>query len=542
MRPDLDFIRLRLADDLSDPLPAHRQREVVQWVATMHLLLEGLRDGLPSGLEPLWHPAAEDAGPDPAPPGGSGRAAPGPADSGADPADLSLAALSAAIRGGAVSPVEAVEGCLARIERRNPELNAFLTVTGEQALEEAEGRAAELAAGRWRGPLHGVPVALKDLVETAGVRTTAGSRVLADWTPEADATLVRRLREAGAIIVGKTHLHEFAFGATSMNDHYGPSRNPHDPRRLTGGSSGGSAAAVAAGMCAGAIGSDTGGSIRCPAALCGVVGLKPTYGRVSRAGVIPLAWSLDHLGPLTRTVTDAALMLEAIAGPDPADATTGRRPVPHWAGALDGDVRGLRVGVPREFFWDGVQEGVADRCREALAQLAERGAEVREVPMEGMKLALAAQNTILCSEATAYHRRGIAAHAALYGEGVLTRLAEGLFLTAADYLDAQRGRRMVRENLLRLLDDVDVLATPTVPITASEIGQARVRAGDVEAPPQYYLVRFTFLFNLTGLPALTVPCGRADGLPVGLQIVGRPWDEATVLQVGHAVEAGMMLA
>lgn len=449
---------------------------------------------------------------------------------------LSLQALAAEIRARRVSPVEATEACLRRIEQLDPVLNSFLTVTADTARAEAARAEAEITAGRWRGPLHGVPVALKDLFLTAGVRTTAGSALLREWVPERDATVVRALRGAGAVLLGKLNMHEFAFGATSLNPHFGPVRHPLDPERMVGGSSSGSGAAVAAGLCFGALGSDTGGSIRCPAALCGIVGLKPTYGHISRAGVLPLAWSLDHVGPMTRTVGDAALMLEAIAGHDPADGTSSRRPVPAYVRKIEDGVRGLRLGVPREFFWDPIDPGVAAAARRAIGALEGAGARVREVSLPGIPIAAAAQSLLLHAEAAAYHRRNLGTRLGEYGRTVRLRLLQGLCVQTADYLDAQRARRLVRREVAGVLAQVDALLTPAVPIVAPRLDAEVVAAGSVVAPPQAFLVRNTFLFNLTGLPAVSVPCGSVEGLPVGLQIAGRPWEEATVLRVARAVE------
>jgi aspartyl-tRNA(Asn)/glutamyl-tRNA(Gln) amidotransferase subunit A len=451
-------------------------------------------------------------------------------------ADLSLQALSAEIRAGRVSPVEATEACLRRIEERDPGLNSFLTVSADAALEQARRAAEELAGGRLRGPLHGIPIALKDLFLTTGVRTTGGSAILRDWVPERDASVVRYLRAAGAVFLGKLNLHEFAFGATSENPHFGAVRNPHDPERIAGGSSGGSAAAVQARLCFGALGSDTGGSIRCPAALCGIVGLKPTYGRVSRSGVLPLAWSLDHAGPMTRTVTDAAMMLEAIAGHDPDDPTSARRPVPPFTRLVEGGVRGLRLGIPREFFWSPVHPEVAARVRGAIQALEREGAVLQEVSLPCMEYAPSVQAAIILAEAAAYHRPRLRTHYAEYGPGVRMRLLQGLFVNGCDYLDAQRGRRLIRREYLRCLEEVDALVTPAVPIPAPRISQEAVDVEGFSAPPQFFLVRNTFVFNLTGLPAVSVPCGLAAGLPVGLQIAGRPWDEATVMRIARAWE------
>jgi aspartyl-tRNA(Asn)/glutamyl-tRNA(Gln) amidotransferase subunit A len=354
--------------------------------------------------------------------------------------------------------------------------------------------------------------------------------------PDRDATVAILLRNAGAVCLGKLHMHEFAFGATSINQHYGPVRHPQDPDRIVGGSSGGAAAAVAASLCFGALGSDTGGSIRCPAALCGIVGLKPTYGRVSRSGVLPLAWSLDHVGPMTRTVEDAALMLEAIAGHDPEDPTSARRPVPPYARRLDGGVAGLRLGVPKEWFWSPIHPEVEARVRGAIAALEQEGASVHEVSLPCLSYAHAAQALILCSEAAAYHRRYLRSSAGEYGRSVRLRLLQGLFISGPEYLDAQRARRLVRREFLDCMRRVDALLTPAVPIPAPRISEEVVVVGEYAAPAQYFMVRDTFPFNLTGQPAVSVPCGLAAGLPVGLQIAGRLWDEETVLRIARAVE------
>lgn len=525
-----DAVRV-LEASLAHPYPEAELEELVERLELQARHHELLHDLALDGEEPApgWVPATPPSPLDPTPAG------PVPARKGGLLETYSLARLSAAIRRGDVSPLEVTEACLRRIETLDGDLNSFLTVTGEQAVAEAREQTEELAQGRWRGPLHGIPIGLKDLFQTAGVRTTAGSRILAGWVPEQDATVVRWLREAGAVSLGKLHMHEFAFGATGENAHYGRSVHPDDPARLTGGSSSGSAAAVAAHLCYGALGSDTGGSIRCPAALCGIVGLKPTYGRVSRSGVVPLAWSLDHVGPMTRTVTDAALMLEAIAGHDPVDPTTSQLPVPPYARLLEGGVRGLRLGVPKQFFWDVIQPGVEQAVREAIALLAREGAEIVEVSLETTEIASAAQNAVICAEATAFHHARLRTHSAEYGRGVLQRLLFGLFISSSDYLAAQRARRRVQAELLDRLRDVDALLTPAVPVVAPVAGEW-VQAGDVYAPSQYYMVRNTYLFNHTGLPAISVPCGRSEGLPVGLQIAGRPWDEATVLRIARAFE------
>jgi len=449
---------------------------------------------------------------------------------------LSLAQVSHEIRHRRVSPLEATEACLARIADRDGLLNSFLTLCAESAVSEAADRTAELAAGRWRGPLHGVPIALKDLICTAGVRTTSGSASLRDHVPDRDATVVRLLREAGAIVLGKLNMHEHAFGVTNINPHFGACRNPRNTEHMTGGSSGGSAAAVAAELCYGALGSDTGGSIRCPAALCGIVGIKPTYGRVSRSGVLPLSWSLDHVGPMTRTVEDAALMLEAMSGYDPHDATSARRAAPPFAFLADGGVQGLRLALPREHFWRPAHPEVRDAVLRTAASLERAGAVVEEISLPSMEYAAVAQFFVLCAEAAAYHRDAFAARFSDYGKDVRLRIMQGLCMTGTEYLDAQRVRSLVRREFLDTLQRFDAFLTPTVPIPAPRLDQTEVAVDGISAPLLFFMMRNTFPFNLTGLPAVSVPCGLAGGMPVGLQIAGRPWDEATLLRIAQEVE------
>src|SRR3569833_19240 len=386
-------------------------------------------------------------------------------------ADRSLSELHHLIARREVTPRKATEACLQRIDERDGELNSFLTVCADSAREEADRLTRELAEGRCRGPLHGVPLALKDLFQTAGVRTTAGSTILRDWVPAQDATVVRRLREAGAVLLGKLNMHEFAFGGTNLNPSRNPSRNPHDPTRMTGGSSGGSGAAVAAGLCYGSLGSDTGGSIRCPAALCGIVGLKPTYGRVPRSGVVPLAWSLDHVGPMARTVTDTALLLEAFSGYASDDPATVWRPVPAYLRQVECGVKGLRLGVPREHFWEPMQPEVRAAVQEAIERLRNAGAEVRELSLPFLESARSAQALIIVSDAAAYHEERLRQQFNEYGADVRLRVLQGLAVRSADYLRAQQVRRQVVSDLLENLAGVDALLTPTVGIVAPRLDE-----------------------------------------------------------------------
>jgi aspartyl-tRNA(Asn)/glutamyl-tRNA(Gln) amidotransferase subunit A len=441
---------------------------------------------------------------------------------------LPITALAERLRRRELSPVEITRVYLDRIAALDPELRAFITVTAEQALAEAAAAEREIAAGRYRGPLHGVPLAIKDLFHTAGVRTTAGSRILADFVPAEDATVVARLRAAGALSLGKTNLEEFAFGATTLNPHYGACRNPWDSARIAGGSSGGSAAAVAAGLCSAALGSDSGGSIRQPAALCGLVGLKPTYGRVSRHGVVPLSWSQDHVGPLTRTIGDAALLLGAIAGADPRDPASSAAPVPDYLDGLDAGVAGLRLGVPRDFFFERVAPEVEAAVRAAARALESLGARLEEVPLPQAAQTVAAGTAILFAEAASYHEQWLRSRPQDYDPLVCARLRVGSALLATHYLKAQRARRLLVEQTLRLFDRVDALLTPTSAIAAPRREENVIRWPDgTEEDVRGATLRFTRPFNLLGFPAVSVPCGLAAGsLPIGLQIVGRPFARA----------------
>jgi aspartyl-tRNA(Asn)/glutamyl-tRNA(Gln) amidotransferase subunit A len=444
--------------------------------------------------------------------------------------DLTIAEAAALVRDRSVSPVELTRTMLVRIEQLDPKLNSFLTVTADAALAEAQQAEAAARLGGTLGPLHGVPLALKDLFDTAGVRTTGGARILADRVPVQDATVVARLRAAGAILLGKLNMHEFAYGVTTNNPHFGTCRNPWDTGRIPGGSSGGSGAAVAAGLCYGSLGSDTGGSIRIPSSLCGIVGLKPTYGRVSRAGVLPLSWSLDHAGPMVRSVTDAALVLGVIAGHDPADPASAAVPVPDYGARLEDGVRGLRVGLPRRYFFEGADAEVLAAVEAVADALRAEGATVRDVDIPNLELAGQAFAPIISAEAAAYHQRNLRERPEDYGDDVRLRLTQGTLYSAVQYVNAQRIRRRVVDGFLSALSDVDVLLTPTMPVTAPEINAT------VVATPNP-LTRCTFPVNVSGLPALTVPCGfDGNGLPIGAQLIGRPFDEATVLRAGRAYE------
>jgi aspartyl-tRNA(Asn)/glutamyl-tRNA(Gln) amidotransferase subunit A len=459
----------------------------------------------------------------------------------AQDADLprSLAGLSRELLARRLSPVEVVRALLGRIEA--DETNSFITVTAERAIEGAWRAEREILAGRYRGPLQGIPVALKDVIYTTGVRTTMGSATYSGHVPDHSATVARKLEGAGSVLIGKTNTHEFAYGPTGDRSHFGPTLNPHDARRITGGSSGGSGAAVAANLCYGALGSDTGGSIRIPAALCGAVGMKPTFGRVSKSGVFPLSWSLDHVGPITRTVEDNALMLNVLAGHDPEDHHSVDRPAEDFTRDLQRVLRGVGIGLPTSFYFDHVDEEVGTRVREAVGVFRLLGARVREVGIPNLVETLHAQRLILGAEAYAVHEERLENEPEMFGEEVSERLMDGANKRAYHYANARRRGVLATDEFDRALHGVDVLLTPTLPITATEIGQREVGIGDYEESVRSALTRFTGPTDLTGHPSLSIPCGTtASGLPVGLQLIGRHFDEATLYRFGHAYEEAMV--
>ena len=433
-----------------------------------------------------------------------------------------LVQIARSLRRRQVSAVEVVDAFARRLEAA-ASLRAYITPPDERARREAQRAQRRLSRGD-SGALLGVPIAVKDLFQTRALRTTVGSRILRDWVPTRDADAVARLRAAGAIIFGKTNLHEFAYGVTTANPWWGIARNPHNPGRSPGGSSGGSAIAVVAGLCAGALGSDTGGSIRIPASLCGCVGLKPTLGAITLGGTFPLGWSLDHAGPLTRTVDDAGMLLDVLSGGD-----AGRR-------SRRARTRGLRVGVLRGPIVHNVQPAVSGQVDAAAAALRRRGLRIREVQIPEMEWTVVTQLVTLRAEASAVHARWIRSRPRDYGPDVRTRLQLGALVGGPDYVLAQRMRARIRAAMERVFADVDLLLLPTTPITAPVVGERTVRWRSGEEPVDGALVRLTAPFNLTGLPALSVPFGAAAGLPIGVQVVG-PWNaEARVLAVGRLIE------
>jgi aspartyl-tRNA(Asn)/glutamyl-tRNA(Gln) amidotransferase subunit A len=431
-----------------------------------------------------------------------------------------------------VSPVELTRVCLDRIEKFNPALNAFITVTAESALAEARAAETEISRGEWRGLLHGIPVALKDLIDTAGTRTTAASAVFEHRVPTEDAEVVRRLRQAGAVMLGKNNLHEFAYGGSSLVSFFGDVHNPWNTRHIAGGSSGGSAAAVAAGLCYAAIGTDTAGSIREPAALCGCVGIKPTYGRVSARGVIPLSWSLDHVGPLAATVGDAAVVLQAIAGYDPLDAGSAEVAVSDYVSCLGDETKNLRVGVPRDYFFDDLDDEVRAAVEQALVVIRALVTDVRDVRID-----VSSDRTVQAAESYAYHATTVALTPSLYQPETLRRIRTGEKISAAEYIQRRRELDMERRRSHQFFADVDLLVTPTMPIPAPAIADLR-RDPDALRPAELKLLRNTRPFNVWGLPAVSVPCGfTKSGLPIGLQIAGPQWREELVLRLAQAYES-----
>jgi aspartyl-tRNA(Asn)/glutamyl-tRNA(Gln) amidotransferase subunit A len=450
-----------------------------------------------------------------------------------------------------LSPVELTKLMLARIEQLNPKLNAYITVTAELALAQAKKAESELFAPRGRkghrdrGPLHGIPISLKDNIYTAGIRTTAGSKILREFIPKGDAAVAGQLK-AGAVLLGKTNMHEFAYGVTSNNPHYGPVRNPWDLSRISGGSSGGSAAAVAAGLCYGSIGTDTGGSIRIPAALCGIVGLKPHYRRVTTSDVVPLSPSLDHVGPLARSAVDAALLLSAITPGGYIDRSAEKALIPFTFRGVN-EIRQkprktLHLGIPYDYFWDRIDGEVRKIVMHALEMNSSAGFTLHETQASRAHKWTDASTNIALAEATDFHVRSgwFPSRAAEYGDDVRARLEMGLAIRAVDYLAALEMRSMAWLWLFGQTVDcklIDALVVPTTPFAATQIGAEEVSISGQRESVRAGLLRLNRPANFAGVPSISIPCGfTSEGLPVGLQIIGQPWQEKTILQIAHAFE------
>lgn len=430
------------------------------------------------------------------------------------------------IRRGDLTPLALIEACHRQIERLNPKLKAFITV---QRLEDREAESNKLLSDH---PLAHIPLAIKDMFETAGIRTTAGSRFFADYVPENDAFVIERLKQAGAVITGKTNTHEMALGVTTNNPHYGACRNPWDSNRIPGGSSGGSAVALATGMALGALGTDTGGSIRIPASLCGVVGLKPTYGRVSLRGVIPLSWNLDHAGPITKTVRDAALLLQVIAGYDPQDPASINMSAEDYLGHLEDRLKDRKIALAAGDYFEDCDPEVSKAVREAARVFEELGAKVAKTELSFLRAAAQANGLMTQADGAAYHQERLREHPDWFGADVRQRLEMGAGHTSSEYALARREQAEARRRCEQFFESVEILILPATPIPAPTI------EGHDALEQARRLTRFTAPFNLTGLPALCLPCGFTEaGLPIGLQLVAGAWGEATVLQAGQAYEA-----
>lgn len=450
---------------------------------------------------------------------------------------LSITEAAKQIESKELSPVDLVEAHLARIAGTNEKLNAVVTLLADDARKAAKQAENDIQGGKYLGPLHGIPIGLKDLYYTKGIRTTMGSKIMGDFVPDYDAAVAESFQKAGAILMGKLQMHEFALGGTSENPHYGPARNPWNVGRITGGSSGGSGSAVAAGQCMGALGSDTGGSVRIPAGACGIVGLKPTYGLVSRHGVFPLSHSLDTVGPMTRTVRDAAIIMNAIAGHDSRDVSSANRPKEDFTSGLDNGVQGLSIGVPKEYFYDMIDDEVADAIKSAAAVLAGLGAKVEDVSIPMLDQSIPISGALLITEAAEVHMDNLRDRPDDLGADVRARLQVGAATSATDYIKAQRARIVFNQEVAAVMRDYDLLLAPTVPIGAPNLDDELVVVAGEQHSKLAVMPRLTRPFNITGTPTISVPCGfTSDGMPIGMQLSGRAFEDALVLRAANAYE------
>ena len=453
---------------------------------------------------------------------------------------LTISDIAPMIQAREVSPVELTEAALAEAERRQPTLNSFITIMREPAMEQAEQAEEELSRGEYRGPLHGIPIGIKDNIATGGIKTTLGTKVLKDHVPNEDAEVVRRCKAAGAIILGKENLEEFAAGATSNNPHYGAVHNPWGLDHIPGGSSGGGGANVAAGVTFASLGTDLGGSVRLPGAFCGVVGLKQTFGRVSQRGLLVTSFNGDHIGPMTRSVSDSALVLQAIAGYDPLDPSTVPVPVDDYTLVMEHGIQGLTMGIPSNHYFDLLDPEVEAAVRRAIAALEELGVASREVSLPSMEY-VGALRFAAMADSVVTHEPYIASNREDYGPDTLYRTLAGQFVLGRDYSKAMKVQRIIKEEHARVLQGVDFLVTPTTPMPAPRIDAETItvdsKAQKVRGPGSGHISRNTSPENATGFPAITVPCGFSEsGLPIGLQFIGRPWEEGNLFRIAHAYE------
>ncbi|WP_311946074.1 amidase [Halomonas piscis] len=435
-----------------------------------------------------------------------------------------------------ISPVEVTQNLLDYINQSNNQTNAYISITADTALKCAKEAEKEISSGNYKGVFHGVPLAVKDNIYFENEVTTMASKIHRDFVPKDDATVTSRLKEAGAIFTGKLNMHEYAWGIDNNNPHFGAVHNPWDPDRVPGGSSGGSGAAVASHSTYSSLGTDTAGSIRIPSSACGIVGLKPTHGRVSKYGVYPLAWSLDHIGPMSKTVADAAAMMEVIAGFDKRDPTCADVPVSSYLAGLNGDVKGLRIGINEEYFFKDVDGPVEKAVRERIADLEKLGANVITMSMPSMRHAEWVELATSLSEASAIHHRDLQTRPQDFGADIRLLFELGELFSGVDYLQAQQIRRQIKQEFDQALQEVDVIIAPTLPFIPPIIGDDKVTINGKQMDFIENCIRFTGPSNLTGLPALSVPGGISDGMPIGLQIIGRAFDEARLLNVGQAIE------
>lgn len=437
-----------------------------------------------------------------------------------------------------VSPVEITKQMLERIDSVDPKLNSFITVASDQAVEQAKMAEKDILTGDYKGPLHGIPIGLKDIIFTKGLRTTMGSEIYEDYVPDHSATVVNKLEQSGAIIIGKLNTHQFAYGPTGDRSHFGPVRNPHDTNKITGGSSSGAGAAVAACLSYGALGTDTGGSVRIPSSFCGIVGMKPTFGRVSKFGVFPLSWTLDNVGPMTRTVTDNAILLNGIAGHDPNDPYSLSKKEEDFTRHINKGIRGMKIGLPTSFYFEGLDEEVEQSVRSAISVLSSLGAEIKEVDIPHIEEIMDAHKTILKSEAYAVHEQRLKDYPDKWDEEVKERLLTGLNPKGFEYAKALQMKQIALNDYKKVMEGVDVLITPTIPILPVEINNRHV---DIEKYKgqhiRWSILKLTSPTNFNGLPSLSLPCGLSkQGMPIGIQFIGRQFEEAELYRFGFALE------